>query len=81
VDGSNAYPIGRVSEMEEEVFEVTCGCTARALYPLDIAFCPLHAKAQEMYDLILEMPEELENAGYIVWPRRIRALLKEIDNG
>ncbi len=29
-----------------------CGCTARPLYPLDIEFCPLHAKAKEMLEAL-----------------------------
>jgi len=36
----------------------TCGCTARTLYPLDIAFCPLHARAQELVEALRAFRDE-----------------------
>ena len=69
---------------EQTLNTEACGCeiyTVGTEGALLIHYCPLHAAASEMYDLMLEMHEELENAGYVDWPERIKIILKEIDNG
>ncbi len=78
--------------MAQELVQVTCGCTARPLYPLDIEFCPLHAHAGELKTRLKGLLEAQQGVMLIggrhmgrswlaeEW-EKAQTLLKEIQNG